>query len=53
MEDAEEGVDAASLQARLPLLSRKMKKMCNQLLRKHPVPELAEDLDVFTGMKPL
>uniref|UniRef100_A0A8C3G6C5 Midasin n=1 Tax=Cyclopterus lumpus TaxID=8103 RepID=A0A8C3G6C5_CYCLU len=45
----EEGVDASSLQGRLPVLSRKMKKLCVQLLKKHPVPELAEDLDYFTG----
>uniref|UniRef100_A0AAQ5XCQ8 Midasin n=1 Tax=Amphiprion ocellaris TaxID=80972 RepID=A0AAQ5XCQ8_AMPOC len=41
--------EAASLQGRLPVLSRKMKKMCIQLLKKNPVPELAEDLDYFTG----
>ncbi|XP_034383470.1 midasin isoform X2 [Cyclopterus lumpus] len=48
-EGPEEGVDASSLQGRLPVLSRKMKKLCVQLLKKHPVPELAEDLDYFTG----
>ncbi|XP_054474709.1 midasin [Anoplopoma fimbria] len=48
-EDPEEGVDASSLQGRLPVLSRKMKKLCVQLLKKNPVPELAEDLDCFTG----
>lgn len=47
----EEGVEASSLQGRLPVLSRKMKKMCVQLLKKNPVPELAEDLDFFTGNK--
>uniref|UniRef100_A0A3Q3KQG4 Midasin n=1 Tax=Mastacembelus armatus TaxID=205130 RepID=A0A3Q3KQG4_9TELE len=46
---AEEGVEASSLQGRLPVLARKMKKMCLQLLQKNPVPELAEDLDYFTG----
>ncbi|KAK9531216.1 hypothetical protein VZT92_010656 [Zoarces viviparus] len=49
LEGPEEGVDASSLQGRLPVLSRKMKKLCVQLLKKNPVPELAEDLDCFTG----
>uniref|UniRef100_A0A3Q4MRM4 Midasin n=1 Tax=Neolamprologus brichardi TaxID=32507 RepID=A0A3Q4MRM4_NEOBR len=44
---------ASSLQISLPVLSRKMKKMCIQLLKKNPVPELAEDLDCFTGEKSL
>ncbi|XP_042247008.1 midasin [Thunnus maccoyii] len=48
-EEPEEGVEAASLQGRLPVLVRKMKKMCVQLLKKNPAPELAEDLDYFTG----
>ncbi|XP_071334594.1 midasin isoform X2 [Trachinotus anak] len=48
-DDPEEGVEASSLQGRLPVLARKMKKMCVQLLKKNPVPELAEDLDYFTG----
>ncbi|XP_034555077.1 midasin [Notolabrus celidotus] len=48
-EAPDEGAEASSLQARLPVLSRKMKKMCVQLLKKNPVPELAEDLDCFTG----
>uniref|UniRef100_A0A7N6BG26 Midasin n=1 Tax=Anabas testudineus TaxID=64144 RepID=A0A7N6BG26_ANATE len=48
-EDAEEGVEASSLQGRLPVLTRKMKKFCIQLLKKDPMPELAEDLDCFTG----
>ncbi|XP_077950103.1 midasin isoform X1 [Gasterosteus aculeatus] len=48
-EDPEEGVEASSLLGRLPVLTRKMKKLCVQLLKKHPVPELAEDLDCFTG----
>uniref|UniRef100_A0A7N8X771 Midasin n=1 Tax=Mastacembelus armatus TaxID=205130 RepID=A0A7N8X771_9TELE len=49
IDSAEEGVEASSLQGRLPVLARKMKKMCLQLLQKNPVPELAEDLDYFTG----
>ncbi|KAF3702507.1 Midasin Dynein-related AAA-ATPase MDN1 MIDAS-containing protein [Channa argus] len=48
-EGLEEGVEASLLQGRLPILTRKMKKLCCQLLKKHPVPELAEDLDCFTG----
>ncbi|XP_035851556.1 midasin isoform X1 [Sander lucioperca] len=48
-EGPEDGVEASSLQGRLPVLSRKMKKLCVQLLKKNPVPELAEDLDYFTG----
>lgn len=51
-EDPEEGVEASSLLGRLPVLTRKMKKLCIQLLKKHPVPELAEDLDCFTGKNP-
>uniref|UniRef100_A0A3P8RPW4 Midasin n=1 Tax=Amphiprion percula TaxID=161767 RepID=A0A3P8RPW4_AMPPE len=47
-EGPEEETEAASLQGRLPVLSRKMKKICIQLLKKNPVPELAEDLDYFT-----
>nr|XP_046228345.1 midasin isoform X2 [Scatophagus argus] len=43
------GVEVSSLQGRLPVLTRKMKKMCVQLLKKNPAPELAEDLDCFTG----
>ncbi|KAJ8008932.1 hypothetical protein DPEC_G00083550 [Dallia pectoralis] len=42
-------VDPSSLQGRLPLLTRKMRKMCVALVRKNPLPELSEDLDVFTG----
>uniref|UniRef100_A0A3Q1JQ86 Midasin n=1 Tax=Anabas testudineus TaxID=64144 RepID=A0A3Q1JQ86_ANATE len=49
LQDAEEGVEASSLQGRLPVLTRKMKKFCIQLLKKDPMPELAEDLDCFTG----
>ncbi|KAI3364212.1 hypothetical protein L3Q82_010816 [Scortum barcoo] len=47
-EGPDEGVEASSLQGRLPVLTRKMRKMCVQLLKKNPVPELAEDLDYFT-----
>uniref|UniRef100_A0A3B4AV04 Midasin n=1 Tax=Periophthalmus magnuspinnatus TaxID=409849 RepID=A0A3B4AV04_9GOBI len=39
----------SSLQGRLPVLSRKMKKMCGELLKSNPAPNLAEDLDQFTG----
>ncbi|XP_058470371.1 midasin [Solea solea] len=45
----EEGVEASSLQGRLPALTRKMKKICVQHVKKNLVPELAEDLDYFTG----
>ncbi|TKS75776.1 Midasin MIDAS-containing protein [Collichthys lucidus] len=48
-EEPNEGVEASSLQGRLAVLCRKMKKMCTQLLKKNPMPELAEDLDCFTG----
>lgn len=48
-EDPDEGVESSSLQGRLPSLTRKMKKMCTQLQKKNPAPELAEDLDCFTG----
>lgn len=48
-EGPDEGVEASSLQGRLPSLTRKMKKMCAQLQKKNPAPELAEDLDCFTG----
>uniref|UniRef100_A0A3Q3ARQ7 Midasin n=1 Tax=Kryptolebias marmoratus TaxID=37003 RepID=A0A3Q3ARQ7_KRYMA len=47
-EGPEEGVEVSSLQARLPVLSRKMKEVCIQVLKQNPVPELAEDLDYFT-----
>uniref|UniRef100_A0A674E136 Midasin n=1 Tax=Salmo trutta TaxID=8032 RepID=A0A674E136_SALTR len=43
------GVEPSSLQGRLPLLTRKMRKMCVTLVKKNPLPELSEDLDVFTG----
>ncbi|XP_030578137.1 midasin [Archocentrus centrarchus] len=47
--ESKEGFEASSLQGQLPVLFRKMKKMCIQLLKKNPAPELAEDLDFFTG----
>ncbi|XP_053499982.1 midasin [Ictalurus furcatus] len=40
--------EPSSLQARLPSLTRKMRKMCVQLVKKAPLPELSEDLDQFT-----
>ncbi|XP_003200751.2 midasin [Danio rerio] len=39
----------SSLQARLPVLTRKMKKLCVQLVKKTSLPELSEDLDQFTA----
>ncbi|XP_057678283.1 midasin isoform X2 [Corythoichthys intestinalis] len=47
--NGQDGVDSERLQGRLPVLTRKMKKVCVQLLKKHPAPELTEDLDDFTG----
>ncbi|KAF4099466.1 hypothetical protein G5714_019592 [Onychostoma macrolepis] len=41
--------EPSSLQARLPVLTRKMKKLCVQLLKKTTLPELSEDLDQFTA----
>uniref|UniRef100_A0AAZ3S0A1 Midasin n=1 Tax=Oncorhynchus tshawytscha TaxID=74940 RepID=A0AAZ3S0A1_ONCTS len=52
LQSPEEGlacVEPSSLQGRLPLLTRKMRKMCVTLVKKNPLPELSEDLDVFTG----
>ncbi|KAM9782721.1 LOW QUALITY PROTEIN: midasin [Neosynchiropus ocellatus] len=49
VEDPEEGVDPVSLQGRLSALTRKMRTMCVNLQKKHPAPELTEDLDNFTG----
>ncbi|XP_038145137.1 midasin isoform X1 [Cyprinodon tularosa] len=49
LQDQELEDGAGSLQSRLPVLFRKMKKMCIQLLKKDSVPELAEDLDQFTS----
>uniref|UniRef100_A0A8C1Z8S6 Midasin n=1 Tax=Cyprinus carpio TaxID=7962 RepID=A0A8C1Z8S6_CYPCA len=42
--------EPSSLQARLPVLTRKMKKLCVQLVKKTTLPELSEDLDQFTGI---
>lgn len=47
----DEGVKSSSLQGRLPSLTKKMKKMCVQLHKINPAPELTEDLDCFTGKK--
>ncbi|XP_051908078.1 midasin isoform X2 [Hippocampus zosterae] len=43
------GVKLESLQGRLPVLVRKMKKICVQYVQKHPAMELTLDLDFFTG----
>ncbi|XP_072559009.1 midasin isoform X3 [Paramormyrops kingsleyae] len=48
-EDVLPGLDPSTLQGRLPLLTRKMRKMCVQMLEKNPLPELSEDLDQFTA----
>ncbi|XP_061668786.1 midasin isoform X2 [Syngnathoides biaculeatus] len=45
----DEGVTLGNLQGRLPLLARKMERVCVQLLKKHPTLELTEDLEFFTG----
>lgn len=42
--------ESSSLQARLPVLTRKMKKLCVQLVKKTALSELSEDLDQFTGI---
>ncbi|TRZ01341.1 hypothetical protein DNTS_001208 [Danionella cerebrum] len=41
--------EPSSLQARLPVLTRRMKKLCVQLVKKTTQPELSEDLDQFTA----
>ncbi|XP_043076462.1 midasin [Puntigrus tetrazona] len=41
--------EPSSLQARLPVLTRKMKKLCVQLVKKTSLPEHLEDLDQFTA----
>ncbi|XP_016311670.1 midasin-like [Sinocyclocheilus anshuiensis] len=41
--------EPSSLQARLPVLTRKMKKLCVQLVKKTTLPELSEDLAQFTA----
>ncbi|KAM4633655.1 midasin [Polymixia lowei] len=48
-EDPEEDMETSSLQSRLPVLTRKMRKMCVKLVKTNPVPELSEDLDIFTS----
>ncbi|KAM9495289.1 midasin [Clarias gariepinus] len=48
-DEARAGLDPTSLQARLPTLTKKMRKMCVQLVKKTPMPELSEDLDQFTA----
>ncbi|XP_076872534.1 midasin isoform X2 [Brachyhypopomus gauderio] len=46
---AEDGTSGGeSLQARLPFLTRRMRKMCVRLVKKATLPELTEDLDQFT-----
>uniref|UniRef100_A0AAR2K636 Midasin n=1 Tax=Pygocentrus nattereri TaxID=42514 RepID=A0AAR2K636_PYGNA len=49
LQDIMSGVEPSSLQARLPFLTRRMRKMCVQLVKKMPLPELSEDLDQFTA----
>uniref|UniRef100_A0A8B9KTP9 Midasin n=1 Tax=Astyanax mexicanus TaxID=7994 RepID=A0A8B9KTP9_ASTMX len=44
-----DAVEPSSLQARLPILTKKMRKMCVQLVKTAPLPELSEDLDQFTA----
>ncbi|XP_035384712.1 midasin isoform X1 [Electrophorus electricus] len=44
----EEVTCGTKLQARLPFLTRRMRKMCVQLVKKAALPELTEDLDQFT-----
>ncbi|KAJ8270795.1 hypothetical protein GJAV_G00119370 [Gymnothorax javanicus] len=48
-EEVPSGLEPSSLQDRLPFLTRRMRKMCVQLVKKGPVPELSEDLDQFTA----
>lgn len=47
--DLHQGAEASSLQGRLPSLTKKMRKLCVRLHKMNPAPELAEDLDLFTG----
>ncbi|KAF4092103.1 hypothetical protein AMELA_G00017110 [Ameiurus melas] len=47
-DEATSSMEPSSLQARLPSLTRKMRKMCVQLVKKAPLPELSEDLEQFT-----
>ncbi|XP_028997386.1 midasin [Betta splendens] len=44
-----EGVEASSLQERLSVLTRKMRRISIKLQKKALMPELVEDLDAFTG----
>ncbi|KAJ8409756.1 hypothetical protein AAFF_G00218150 [Aldrovandia affinis] len=48
-EEVPSGLEASSLQGRLSFLTKKMRKMCVQLVKKGPLPELSEDLDQFTA----
>ncbi|XP_030636974.1 midasin [Chanos chanos] len=48
-EEVASAMDPSSLQARLPSLTRKMRKMCVQLAKRTAMPELSEDLDQFTA----
>ncbi|XP_028858240.1 midasin [Denticeps clupeoides] len=48
-DEASSVLQPSSLQGRLPVLIRRMRKMCVQLVKKCPVPSLSEDLDQFTA----
>ncbi|KAL2081973.1 hypothetical protein ACEWY4_021791 [Coilia grayii] len=48
-EDNASGPESGSLLGRLPHLIRRMRKMCVQLVRRSPMPDLSEDLDQFTA----
>ncbi|XP_041950170.1 midasin [Alosa sapidissima] len=48
-EESASGLEPTSLQGRLPLLIRRMRKMCVQLVKKSAMPDLSEDLDQFTA----
>ena len=48
-EESASGPEPTSLLGRLPLLFRRMRKMCVQLVKKSSMPDLSEDLDQFTG----
>ncbi|KAL4649045.1 midasin isoform X1 [Arapaima gigas] len=47
-EEAAPEFGSSSLQGRLLFLTRRMRKLCMQLTKKSPLPELSEDLDQFT-----
>ncbi|GAA6099361.1 midasin isoform X1 [Tachysurus ichikawai] len=49
LEEVTRSKEPTSLQARLPTLTKKMRKMCMQMVKKTPLPELSEDLDQFTA----